>query len=228
MSRDDLLATNAKIVRAVTEEVKRTSPDSVIIVVSNPLDAMVQLCQRVSGFPAQRVMGQAGVLDTARYRTFLAMELGVSVEDVSAMLMGGHGDTMVPMPSCTCVGGIPVTRLLSRKPAERDRATRPRRRRRDREPAQDRQRLLRAGRRNGANGRGDRPRQEAANSLRGLLRQGVRRWRLLRRRAGHPRRGGVERVVEIELNDQERSDFRKSVDAVKKLVATMDELLAKN
>src|SRR5438477_1526134 len=112
MSRDDLLSTNAKIVGSVAEQVKATSPKAVVIVVSNPLDAMVQRALQVTGFPPQRVVGQAGVLDTARYRTFLAMELGVSVEDISALLMGGHGDTMVPMPSCTCVGGIPVTQLL--------------------------------------------------------------------------------------------------------------------
>ena len=115
MSRDDLLATNARIVGAVATEIKRTSPDAVLIVVSNPLDAMVQRAWQVSGFPPARVLGQAGVLDTARYRAFLAMELGVSVEDISALLMGGHGDTMVPMPSCTSVGGIPVTQLLDRK-----------------------------------------------------------------------------------------------------------------
>ncbi len=112
MSRDDLLGTNAKIVTAVCEQVKKTSPDAIMIVVSNPLDAMVQRALQVTGFPPQRVIGQAGVLDTARYRTFLAMELGVSVEDVSALLMGGHGDTMVPLPSCTSVGGIPVTQLI--------------------------------------------------------------------------------------------------------------------
>ncbi len=113
MSRDDLLSTNAKIVTSVAEQIKATSPDAVVIVVSNPLDAMVQQVWKTTGFPSQRVIGQAGVLDTARYRTFLAMELGVSVEDVSALLMGGHGDTMVPIPSCTSVGGIPVTQLLS-------------------------------------------------------------------------------------------------------------------
>src|SRR5262245_15970532 len=93
MSRDDLLATNAKIVGFVAKQIKATSPKAVVIVVSNPLDAMVWRAQQISGFPHQRVFGQAGVLDTARYRTFLAMELGVSVEDVSALLMGGHGDT---------------------------------------------------------------------------------------------------------------------------------------
>ena len=101
MSRDDLLATNAKIMTAVCTEVKKSSPQAIVIVVSNPLDAMVQRALQVTGFPPNRVLGQAGVLDTARYRTFLAMELGVSVEDVSALLMGGHGDTMVPLPSCT-------------------------------------------------------------------------------------------------------------------------------
>src|SRR3954451_12623175 len=113
MSRDDLLSTNAKIVGSVAEQIKATSPEAIVIVVSNPLDAMVQRVLKVTGFPSRRVLGQAGVLDTARYRTFLAMELGVSVEDISALLMGGHGDTMVQMPSCTSVGGIPVTRLLS-------------------------------------------------------------------------------------------------------------------
>lgn len=113
MSRDDLLATNARIVSSVSEQIREKSPQAMVIVVSNPLDAMVQCAKQVTGFPANRVFGQAGVLDTARYRTFLAMELGVSVEDISALLMGGHGDTMVPMPSCTSVGGVPITRLLS-------------------------------------------------------------------------------------------------------------------
>ena len=115
MSRDDLLSTNAKIVGSVAAEIKQSSPNAIVIVVSNPLDAMVQRAFQVTGFPPARVMGQAGVLDTARYRAFLAMELGVSVEDVSALLLGGHGDTMVPMPSCTSVGGIPVTQLIDAK-----------------------------------------------------------------------------------------------------------------
>jgi hypothetical protein len=93
--------------RRVAEQVKQTSPEAVVIVVSNPLDAMVQRAWQVTGFPPARVIGQAGVLDTARYRTFLAMELGVSVEDISALLMGGHGDTMVPLPSCTTWAAFP-------------------------------------------------------------------------------------------------------------------------
>src|SRR4029079_6294663 len=107
MSRDDLLSTNAKIMGSVAAELKQSSPDAIVIVVSNPLDAMVTRAHQVTGFPPHRVLGQAGVLDTARYRAFLAMELKVSVEDIQALLMGGHGDTMVPMPSCTSVGGIP-------------------------------------------------------------------------------------------------------------------------
>ena len=113
MSRDDLLSTNAKIVGDVAAQIRESSPQAVVIVVSNPLDAMVQRTFQVTGFPPSRVIGQAGILDTARYRAFLAMELGVSVEDISAMLLGGHGDTMVPIPSCTSVGGIPVTQLIT-------------------------------------------------------------------------------------------------------------------
>ncbi len=113
MSRDDLLKTNAGIVREVTEQVRRTSPDAILIVVSNPLDAMVTLAHRVSGFPKQRVVGMAGVLDTARYRTFIARELGVSVEDVHGFVLGGHGDQMVPLPRYTTVAGIPLAQLMA-------------------------------------------------------------------------------------------------------------------
>ncbi len=112
MSRDDLLKTNAGIVREVSENVKRTSPDAIIIMVSNPLDVMAYVAKDVSGFPRERVIGMAGVLDTARYRTFLAMEMDVSVEDIQALVLGGHGDTMVPIPSMTTVSGIPVTHFI--------------------------------------------------------------------------------------------------------------------
>ena len=115
MSRDDLLAINAKIINQVAENIRNTSPNAIVIVVSNPLDAMCQQALKATGFPRERVLGQAGVLDSARFRTFLAMELGVSVEDVSAMLLGGHGDTMVPLLSCASVGGIPITQLISRE-----------------------------------------------------------------------------------------------------------------
>jgi len=112
MSRDDLLATNAGIVRQVSEEVKARSPHAVVIVVSNPLDVMCYVVKRVTGFPRERVLGMAGVLDTARYRAFLADALDVSVRDIQAMVLGGHGDTMVPLISYTTVSGIPVSQLL--------------------------------------------------------------------------------------------------------------------
>jgi malate dehydrogenase len=115
MSRDDLLNTNAGIVKSVSQEIARTSPNAIIIVVSNPLDVMCYVAKQVSGFPRERVIGMAGVLDTARYRAFLAEALDVSVRDIQAMVLGGHGDTMVPLISYTSVSGIPVTQLLDRK-----------------------------------------------------------------------------------------------------------------
>jgi malate dehydrogenase len=113
MSRDDLIATNVKIVKSVSEQVAEHAPDSVMIVVSNPLDAMVYTAWKASGFPTNRIVGQAGCLDVARFRAFIAMELGISVEDIQAILLGGHGDDMVPLPRYTSVHGIPVTQLLS-------------------------------------------------------------------------------------------------------------------
>ena len=115
MSRDDLLVTNAKIMKTVAENVKQFAPNSTVLVISNPLDAMVTLCQKVTGFPHNRVLGQAGVLDSSRFATFIAWELGVSVKDVNAMVMGGHGDTMVPIVRYANVNGIPAMELLERK-----------------------------------------------------------------------------------------------------------------
>jgi malate dehydrogenase len=112
MSRDDLVKTNAGIVKSVAEQIRRVAPDSIIVVVSNPLDVMCHVAMQASGFPRERVLGMAGVLDTARYRTFLAEAMDVSVEDIQAMVLGGHGDTMVPLVSYTTVSGIPVTQLL--------------------------------------------------------------------------------------------------------------------
>ncbi len=226
MSRDDLLATNAKIVSAVAEQVKQTSPNAVVIVVSNPLDAMVQRVQQVTGFPPGRVIGQAGVLDTARYRTFLAMELGVSVEDVSALLMGGHGDTMVPMPSCTSVGGIPVLRLLSKDRLEQivQRA---------RDGGAEIVGLLKTGSAYYA------PAAATAQMVEAIIRD---KKRLIPCAAycdkeygvggfyvGVPvilGSKGVEKIIELELNAEERADFQKSVEAVKSLVQTMTKLMA--
>ena len=112
MSRDDLLRTNAGIVRSVSSEIARVAPDAVVIVVSNPLDVMAYVARETTGFPRERVIGMAGVLDTARFRSFIAMELDVSVEDIQAMVLGGHGDTMVPLVSYTAVSGIPVSCLI--------------------------------------------------------------------------------------------------------------------
>lgn len=113
MSRDDLVKTNAGIVESVAREIKRVAPKSIIIMVSNPLDVMCHVAMKASGFPRERVIGMAGVLDTARYRAFLAEALDVSVEDIQAMVLGGHGDTMVPLVSYTTVSGIPVTQLMA-------------------------------------------------------------------------------------------------------------------
>jgi len=114
MSRDDLLNTNAGIVKQVAENIKKTSPNSILIIVSNPLDVMCYVAKEASGFPRERVLGMAGVLDTARYRAFLATELDVSVKDIQAMVLGGHGDTMVPLISYTSVSGIPITQLIAK------------------------------------------------------------------------------------------------------------------
>ncbi|WP_027717274.1 malate dehydrogenase [Desulfovirgula thermocuniculi] len=116
MSRDDLLATNYKIVRSVTEEIVKYSPEAFIIVVTNPLDVMTYVAYKASGFPPNRVFGMSGVLDSARFRTFVALELGISFEDVTTFVLGGHGDDMVPMVRYTYAGGIPIEKLL---PAER-------------------------------------------------------------------------------------------------------------
>jgi malate dehydrogenase len=115
MSRDDLVTTNEKIVGSVTEQVVSASPDAVLIVVSNPLDAMCHVAKNVSGRPKERVFGMAGILDTARFSTFIAWETGASVKDVTAMVLGGHGDQMVPVVSATAVGGIPLTKLVGQE-----------------------------------------------------------------------------------------------------------------
>jgi malate dehydrogenase len=226
MSRDDLLGTNAKIMGSVAEQVKQCSPNAVVIVVSNPLDAMVQRAFQVTGFPSSRVVGQAGVLDTARYRTFLAMELGVSVEDISALLMGGHGDTMVPMPSCTSVGGIPVSQLIDADRLEEivDRT---------RKGGAEIVGLLKTGSAYYA------PAAATAQMVEAVVRD---KKRLIPCAAycdkeygvggfyvGVPvilGTGGVEKIVELKLTDTEQAAFSKSVDAVKELIAAMDKLVA--
>ncbi|RPH80914.1 MAG: malate dehydrogenase [Planctomycetaceae bacterium] len=226
MSRDDLLSTNAKIVSMVAEQIKATSPNAVVIVVSNPLDAMVQQVWRVTGFDSSRVIGQAGVLDTARYRTFLAMELGVSVEDVSALLMGGHGDTMVPMPSCTSVGGVPVTELIAADRLE-EIVTR------TRNGGAEIVSLLKTGSAYYA------PAAACAQMVEAIVRDKKRmipvaaycdqEYGVGGYYVGVPvilGTGGVEKIIELNLTPTERAAFDHSVQAVKSLVATMDTLLA--
>lgn len=225
MSRDDLLATNAKIMGSVCEQVKATSPNAIVIVVSNPLDAMVQRALQVTGFEPQRVIGQAGVLDTARYRTFLAMELGVSVEDVSALLMGGHGDTMVPLPSCTSVGGIPILQLISKERLDEivDRT---------RKGGGEIVALLKTGSAYYA------PAAATAQMVEAIVRD---KKRVLPCAAyctdeygvggfyvGVPivlGTGGVEKIIQLELTAEEQANFDKSVTAVKELVETMATLV---
>ena len=118
MSRDDLLNTNAGIVESVSREIARVAPDSIIIMVSNPLDVMAYVAMQTTGFSRERVIGMAGVLDTARYRSFISLELGVSVEDIQALVLGGHGDTMVPLVSYTTISGIPLTQFLGNERIE--------------------------------------------------------------------------------------------------------------
>ena len=225
MSRDDLLATNARIVTAVAGEIKQTSPEAIVIVVSNPLDAMVQRVFQVTGFPPCRVMGQAGVLDTARFRTFIAMELGVSVEDVSAMLLGGHGDTMVPLTSCCSVGGIPVAELI-----DKDRLSEIVQRTRD--GGAEIVKLLKTGSAYYA------PAAATAQMVEAIVRD---KKRLIPCAAycdkeygvggyyvGVPvvlGAGGVERIVELTLREAEWAALHRSVEAVKSLVEAMARLM---
>ena len=225
MSRDDLLKTNASIVTAVSDQVSSYSPEAFVIVVSNPLDAMVQRAQEATGFPHHRVMGQAGVLDTARYRTFLAMELGVSVEDVQAMLMGGHGDTMVPLRSCTSVGGIPIGQLLSTSRLEEIIE-------RTRKGGGEIVELLKTGSAFYA------PAAATMQMVEAIVKD---KKRVLPVAAycdteygvggyyvGVPAilgAGGVEKIIELSLSDTEQAEFNNSVEAVKNLVQTMQKLL---
>lgn len=225
MSRDDLLAKNVEIVKAVTQQAAKYSPNAILIVVSNPLDAMVYTAWKVSGFPPHRVMGQAGVLDTARYRTFIAMELGCSVEDITALLLGGHGDDMVPLPSYTSVSGIPVTHLIpkDRLDAIVDRA---------RKGGGEIVALLKTGSAYYA------PAAASIQMAEAIIKD---KKRILPVAAycgkeygvggcfvGVPAvlgKSGVEKVLEIPLSPDEKAAFQVSIDHVKELVAAADKLM---
>ena len=224
MSRDDLLATNRKIVKDVTEQVVRFSPDAVLIIVSNPLDAMCHVAFEASGFPKNRVIGMAGVLDSARFRAFIAMELKVSVENIHAFVLGGHGDTMVPLPRYTTVAGIPITELL---PPERIEALVTRTRNGGAEIVS----LLKTGSAYYA------PASAAVEMAESVLND---RKKILPCAAyldgeygikglfvGVPVKlgaGGIEQIIEVNLKPEERTAFEKSAAAVRELVDAMQKM----
>ncbi|MFQ5897494.1 MAG: malate dehydrogenase [Candidatus Methylomirabilia bacterium] len=218
MTRDDLLFKNAEVIQAVTLEVTRRSPDSILIMVTNPLDAMVQLAWKISGFPPQRVMGMAGILDSARFRTFIALELDVSVENVTAFVLGGHGDTMVPLPRYSTVAGIPLPELLSR---ERIEALV----KRTRDGGAEIVSLLKAGSAYYA------PGAAVVEMMEAIVKDKKKvlpcaayldgQYEVKGLYVGVPvklGRRGVEQVIEIKLTPEEDAAFRKSVAAVRELV----------
>ena len=227
MSRDQLLETNVKIVAEVTAHAAEKSPEAILIVVSNPLDAMVYTAHQVSGFPPQRVVGQAGVLDTARFRAFIAAEIGCSVEDVQAMLLGGHGDDMVPLPRYTTVSGIPVTQLIAPGKLE-DLVTR------TRNGGAEIVNLLKTGSAYYAPGAASVAMAESIiRDKRRVLpcaaycdeEYGVGGYFV-----GVPcvlGRNGVERVLQVELDEREREMFDASVQHVKDLCAAARKFLPK-
>lgn len=228
MSRDDLLGINCKIMSDVSSNIKQYAPDSVVIVITNPLDAMVTLTKRVTGFPKNRVVGQAGVLDSARYRTFIAQELGVSVQNVTAMVLGGHGDDMVPVRSYCQVGGIPVEKLISTARLEEIEQ-------RTRQAGGEIVALLKTGSAFYS------PASAAVQMAAAYLQD---RKHILPCAAylegeygidgvyfGVPvsiGAGGVERVIEVDLSDKEKQEMEVSVGHVRELVTAMDAILEKS
>ncbi len=233
MSRDDLLTTNAKIMKNVAEKVREFAPNSIVIIISNPLDAMVTLFKKVSGFPANRVMGQAGVLDSSRFATFIAWELGVSVKDVNAMVLGGHGDTMVPLTRYANVNGIPVMEMLERKYNDKSKA-------KDVILAMVERTKMAGGEVVKLLKSGSAFYSPAASALAMVESILLDEKRLLPTcallngefgvngyYAGVPAvlgANGVEKIIELSLNSEEQSAFDNSINAVKKLVEDMDRL----
>ncbi len=224
MSRDDLIATNAGIMKAVTSEVAKLSPEAVIIVVSNPLDAMCHVAFEASGFPKNRVIGMAGVLDSARFRAFIAMELDVSIENTHAFVLGGHGDTMVPLPRYSTVAGIPITELM---PADRIEAIVDRTRNGGAEIVS----LLKTGSAYYA------PASAAVEMAESILKDKKKilpcavylegEYGLNELFIGVPVKlgaGGVEDIVEIKLTDAEKAALKISADAVTELKEVLKKL----
>jgi malate dehydrogenase len=224
MSRDDLLAANREIVGGVTREVADRSPDSIIICVTNPLDAMCHVALDTSGFPRQRVVGMAGILDSARFRTFLAWELGVSARDVTGFVLGGHGDTMVPIVSYTNVAGVPVSQKI---PADRLESIV----QRTRDGGAEVVKLLKSGSAFYA------PAAAVAEMIDSIVHDQKRvlpcaalcqgEYGIDGLFVGVPvklGKDGVEEIIEIELSDQEREELHRSADAVRELVDAMAAL----
>lgn len=224
MSRDDLLSTNMGIMRSVTKEVAAVAPYAILIIVSNPLDAMCHVAYDVSGFPKNRVIGMAGVLDSARFRTFMAMELNVSVENTHAFVLGGHGDTMVPLPRYSTVAGIPITELM---PAERIEALVERTRSGGAEIVG----LLKTGSAYYA------PASAAVEMAEAILKDKKKilpcaaylqgEYGIQNLFIGVPVKlgqNGVEEIIEIELTDEEKEALNRSAEAVRKLVDDMKRL----
>jgi malate dehydrogenase len=219
MSRDDLVNTNVQIVKSVSEEIKKSSPDAIVMVISNPLDVMCYVAKEVTGFPRERVFGMAGVLDTARFRSFLAKAVDVSVEDIQAMVLGGHGDSMVPLISYTTVSGIPITQLIDE--AELDAIVE-----RTRKGGGEIVAYLKTGSAYYA------PSSAAAQMAEAIVKDKKRvlpcaawlagEYGLENLFVGVPCKlgaGGVEQIIEVELSDDEHAALRKSAEAVR---ATMD------
>ncbi len=223
MSRDDLLATNAKIMKSVAQGIKENAPEAFVIIVSNPLDAMVTLCQRETGFPSERVVGMAGVLDSARYRSFLAEEVGVSPVVIDAFVLGGHGDTMVPIRSHTTVGGIPITHFI--KPERLDEIEQ-----RVRKAGGEVVALLKTG---SAFYSPATAALEMAESFLKDQKKVLPCAALLNGEYGYEGiyigvptvigGKGVERIIEIELNDEEKKALAVSAEAVKSLITSLPE-----
>ncbi len=222
MSRDDLLKTNAGIVRSVSEEIARVAPDSIIVMVSNPLDVMSYVAMKASGFPRERVIGMAGVLDTARYRSFIALELDCSVEDIQALVLGGHGDTMVPLVSYTAVSGIPLSQLL---PQDRIEALIERTRTGGAEIVAH----LKTGSAYYA------PSSAAVQMVEAIARDKKRilpSAAYLQGEYGHDDiflgvpcklgAGGLQEIIEVDLTDEERSALAQSAEAVRSTIAKLD------
>jgi malate dehydrogenase len=227
MSRDDLLTTNAKIIGSVAENIKKHAPGAIVVMVANPLDVMCWHFQKVSGFPKSRVIGQAGVLDSARMASFVAMELNVSIKDISPMVLGGHGDTMVPLPRFTTVSGIPITELI---PADRITAIS----QRTRDGGAEIVKLLKTGSAYYAPGAASAEMAEAiVRDQKRILpccallegEYGIKdNWVGVPCKLG---KGGLEQIIQLKLTADEQAELTKSSEAVRGTIGALRDLLAK-